>query len=62
MREVEMAAHQIIDMVTVRDGLMAAAGAMVVTGLMPVTGMGRRAGGRVRRTDGEHMLIHVIVM
>jgi hypothetical protein len=47
MGEVQMAGDQIIDMVSVRHGLMSAVRAMAMSGLMPITPMGRRAGCRV---------------
>lgn len=60
MRVVQMAGDEIIDMIPVRDGLMAAAGAMSVRGHMTAAGM---PGGACIRVDGaylEYMFIDVI--
>ena len=62
MREVQVAVYHVVDMVSVRHGLMAAAGTVAMGGFMAATGMGWRAAGGVCRTDGQHMFIHVIVM
>jgi hypothetical protein len=53
----QMPVHQIVHMVAVRDGLMAAAGAMLVTA--PYF---RRAAGRIAQINSDHMLVDVIVM
>jgi len=62
MRKVQVAVDEIIDVVPVRNGLMAAAGPVTMTMAMSLTSMSRRAGGRVCRADGKDMLIHVVFM
>lgn len=62
MGEVQMAGDQIIDMVSVRHGLMSAVRAMAMSGLMPLAAMGRRASSRVFRSDTEPMFIDVVAV
>ena len=62
MRKVQVAVDEIIDVVPVRNGFMAAAGPVTMTKAMSLTSMSRRAGGRVCRADGKDMLIHMVFM
>jgi hypothetical protein len=62
MGEVQMAGDQIIDMVSVRHGLMSAVRAMAMSGLMPLAAMARRASSRVFRSDTEPMFIDVVAV
>lgn len=62
MGEVQMTGDQIIDMVSVRHGLMSAVRAMAMSGLMPLTAMGRRASSRVLHGDTEPMFIDMVTM
>ena len=62
MGEVQMTGDQIIDMVSVRHGLMSAVRAMAMSGLMPLTAMGRRASSRVLHGDTEPMFIDMVIM
>ena len=60
---VQMAVHQVADMVAVRNGLMPASGAMDVALLMPETVFGEgRAAIRVLVGDFNDMLVHVAFM
>jgi hypothetical protein len=62
MRKVEVAVDEIIQVISVRNGFMAATGPMAMTRLMCLTTMSGRAGDRVRRAHGEDMLIHMVFM
>ncbi|MBX3304018.1 MAG: hypothetical protein KF693_17540 [Nitrospira sp.] len=62
MSEVQMTAYQIIDMVAVRHGFVAAAGSVAVTGIVAAAGVGRRAGSGVLTGDVESMLIDMVAM
>lgn len=62
MGEVQMAGDQIIDVVSVRHGLMPAVRAMVMSGLMPLAAMGRRASSRVLRGNAQPMFIDMVVV
>lgn len=57
-----MAGDQIINMVSVRHGLMSAVRAMAMSGLMPLAAMARRASSRVFRSDTESMFIDVVAV
>lgn len=62
MGEVQMAGDQIIDMVSVRHGLMSAVRAMAMSGLMPLAAVGRRASSGVLHGDTEPMFIDMVTM
>jgi hypothetical protein len=62
VRMVKVAVHQIIDVVSVRDGLVTAAGPMHVTGSMSRAAMVWRAAVGVTFRDGNHMLVDVAVV
>ncbi len=62
MGEVQMAVDQIVDMVSVRNGLVATVCAMAMSGLMSITAMGRRASSRVLCGDTEPMFIDMVAM
>ena len=62
MGGVQMAGDQIINMVSVRHGLMSAVRAMAMSGLMPLAAMARRASSRVFRSDTESMFIDVVAV
>jgi len=62
MGEVQMAGDQIIDMVSVRHGLMSAVRAMAMSGLMPLAAMGGGASHRVLRGDTKPMFIDMVAM
>jgi hypothetical protein len=62
MGEVQMAGDQIINMVSVRHGLMSAVRAMAMSGLVPLAAMGRRASSRVFHGDTEPMFIDMIAV
>jgi hypothetical protein len=62
MCKMQVTVYQVVDMVSVRHGLMAAAGSVTMPGFMAATGMGRCAGCRIGRAHCEHMLIHMVVM
>lgn len=62
MCKMQVTVHKIVDMVSVRHGLMAAAGAVAVSSFMSAASMGWRAGCRIGRAHCEHMLIHMVVM
>lgn len=62
MGEVQMAGDQIVDMVSVRHGLMPAVRAVAMSGLMPLAAMGRCASSRVLRSDTEPMFIDMVAM
>jgi hypothetical protein len=67
MRVVKMAVHQEIDMIAVRDHLVAAAGAVLVLLVVAATDMARRAVGGIGCIDRQPMLLdaagtHVVQM
>lgn len=62
MGEVQMAGNQIVHMVAVGHGLMAAGGAMAMARLMPSTAMGRRAGNGVLLCHVQVMFIDMVTM
>ena len=62
MSEMQVARDEVIDMVTVRHGLMTAVGAVSMPGLMPLATMGGRASSRVLRGDTEPMFIDMVAM
>lgn len=62
VRVVEVTVDQIVDVVAVRDCGVAAAGSMDVVRGVTCAPMLRRAVGRMRRIDGEHVLVDVPVV
>lgn len=67
VRMVQVAVHQVIDMIAVRNCLVAAAGAVPVAFFVMAAVMTRRATGRVRAADCQGMLLdaagsHVVQM
>lgn len=62
MRAVQMPRDEVVHVIAVRDGLMAAVCAVNVTLVVPSTAVRRRAGGGVHRSDFENALIHVPVV
>ena len=59
---VQMARHQVVYVIAVRDRLVAAVGTVRVPLRMPTAGVLRRACIRVRRVDLQDVLIHVVAM
>lgn len=59
MRMMQVTVHEVIDVVAVRNGLVAAACLMLVRRFMRSTGVRGRARRRVRRSDREHALVGV---
>ncbi|BDC50800.1 hypothetical protein F183_A31160 [Bryobacterales bacterium F-183] len=62
MRMMQVAVHQIIDMVSMRHRFMSATRAMDVVGGMRATGMIRSAGGRILSAHTQHMLINMAIV
>lgn len=62
MGEVQMTVDQIVDMVSVRHGLVATVRAVAMAGLMSVAAMGGRASSRVLRGDTEPMFIDMVAV
>ncbi|GAB3741084.1 hypothetical protein GCM10028794_26440 [Silanimonas algicola] len=62
MRMVQVTVDKVVDMVAMRHGLMAAAGAMHMVGGMPAAGMASGAGRGVLRIDADRMLIDVVAV
>jgi hypothetical protein len=62
MSEMQVARDEVIDMVTVRHGLMTAIGAVSMPGLMPIAAMVRCAVSGVGSRDVEPMFIDMIAM
>jgi len=62
VRVVQVAAHQIIHMIAVGNGLVSAARAMHMRSGMGVTVMALRAFVRILRRHGEHVYVKVIAM
>src|SRR4051794_480601 len=54
---VQVAVHQVVGVVAVRDRLVAAAGAVAVGRVVGAAGVGGGAGRRVGRVDGQHVLL-----
>jgi hypothetical protein len=55
----QMALHQIVRVITVRDCLVTASRAVGMLRVMVTAGVGGRTGGRIRAAVGERMLVHV---
>lgn len=62
VRVVQMPLHQVIHVIPVRYGFMAAAGAVLVALLVRPALMVRRAVRRIRPTHGDRVLVHVVAM
>lgn len=62
VRVVQVAVDEIIDVVAMRHGFVAAAGAMDMTRLMPRATMTGRAAVRVLLADLDHMLVDMVAM
>jgi hypothetical protein len=60
MRVMEVAVHQVIDMIAVRHRRMAAIGTVLMILIVAAAGMLRRAGVRVLRRDGESVLLDLV--
>jgi hypothetical protein len=62
VRVMQVAVDEVVDVVAVRHGLVAAAGAMHVARRVPGTAMVGRAPIRVARRDLDHVLIDMILV
>jgi hypothetical protein len=62
MRMVQVIIHEIVDVVTMRDGLMPAAGAVGVAGFVLAAGMSGSAGGGIRGVHVQVVLLHAITL
>ena len=62
VRMVQVPRYEVVDMIPVLHGFVAATGPMLVSLVVRAARVGRRAGGRVRPADGERMLVDVIVV
>ncbi len=62
VRMVQVAVHEVVDVIPVRHGLVPTAGAVDVTRLMPVAGVLGRALGGVRVVDGDPVLVAVVAV
>lgn len=62
MRVMQVAIHQIVDMIAVGNRLMAAPGTVNMVGVMPPTLVGRRTAIRIGITDLDHMLVDMILV
>jgi len=58
----QMTIHEVVDVVAVRDRIMAAAGAMHVRLIVPTAIVVRRAPIGIGRRHFDHMLVHVVTM
>ena len=59
VRMVQVAVHEVVDVITVGHGFVAAVRPMDVVGGVRAAGVGRRAVGRVGDRHGEHVLVDV---
>lgn len=57
---VQMAVHQVVDVISVRHRLVAASGSVGVIGTMPAALVTAGAGGRVGLIDTDRVLAHVL--
>ncbi len=57
MRMVKVPIHQIVDMIAMRHGRMAAGGAVHMRRIMPAAAMGWRTVSRIRLADVERVLL-----
>lgn len=55
----QMALHQIVSVITVRDRLMTASRAVTMLVVVGATGVGGRTDGTIRSNVGEHVLVDV---
>jgi hypothetical protein len=62
VRMVQVAADEIIGVIAVRDGLVAARRAMLVSRVVRAAVVRGRASGRIDRPDLENVFIHVITV
>ena len=62
VRKMQMTVNQIVFMISVRNGLMSAGGAMPVLRVMGVARMVRSAASRIGSTDSQGVLIDVFVV
>jgi hypothetical protein len=62
VRMVQMPGDQVVDMISVRYGLVSATGPMSVRRIVGTTSMGWRAKSRVRCADGDCVLVHAILL
>lgn len=62
VRVVQVAVDQVVDVVTVRDGFVAATGAMDVAGLVAAAFVLGRAAVGVGGRDRDHVLVDVVAM
>lgn len=60
MRVMQVAVHEIVNMVAVRHGFVTAAGSVDVACFMTVTVVFGGAGIRVGRTDGDTVFVHML--
>jgi len=60
VRMMQMAVREVIDVVAVRNGVVAAVGTVFVALVMAVATVGRGALGRVGRADGEGVLLDLL--
>ena len=62
MRMVQVTVDEVIDMVAMRHGLVAAAGTMHMVGGMPAAGMTSGAGRGVLRIDADGMFVDMVAV
>jgi hypothetical protein len=62
VRMVKVSAHQIVNMVAMRDGFVAAPGFVDVASLMRATLVCRRAAGRILRCYGDRVVVDVALV
>jgi len=55
----QMPLHQIVGVLSMRDRLVTASGAVGMLRVVITAGVGGRIRGRIRNTLGEHMLMHM---
>jgi hypothetical protein len=62
VRMMEVAVHQVVDMVAVGNSLMAAIRPVAMIRLMPPACVGGRAGRWIRRSDRQNVVIDVVAV
>lgn len=62
VRMVQVAIHEVIDMIAMRHGLVAAAGAVHVVGWMAAASVAGGARCRIRCIDGNHVLVDMVAV
>lgn len=62
VRVMEVALYQVVDMVTVRHGLVAATRAVLMAGFVPAAVMGRRAADRVYAVHLEAVFVDMVLV